>query len=116
MASLALDLFAAVSHACDGDGRLLCEKFIELPEKAAAPGLYDGREAPLSLTDIASRLYPPPRRAPALPAYTLRDVRRDFKKLIAVAKKYAPTGGPLGKEAAALEVGPPFLRRSRPFV
>jgi hypothetical protein len=94
-------LVEAVTHAVDADGRLLCESFLELPDRAAFAEYYDAVDAPICVGDIAARLYPVPSTTEI---YGVKEARRDLRRLFANSKKCASINSDWAADGARLEV------------
>ncbi len=112
MAGSVRRLFDAVTHATDADGRVLCEDFLELPDKALMPAYYENVESPICLADIANRVYPPSSEEFSQPEpYNLREIRRDLRKLVTNAKKASAYSSPFHRDAMKIEVNVAVRRR-----
>lgn len=97
-------LFAALSHVLDPGGEALCVSLLELPDKSVEPGYYEAVEAPISLGEIAQRLYPTPAASELGVGYTQRELRRDLRRLFNNTKKGMAADSPAVHAATRLEV------------
>jgi Bromodomain len=105
-------LVEAVTHAVDADGRLLCESFLELPDRAAYAEYYDAVDAPICVGDIAARLYPVPS---STEIYGVKEARRDLRRLFANSKRCASINSDWAADGAKLEVGNPVVSACSPL-
>ena len=94
-------LFTSGVTARASNGRLLCESFLELPDRDALPVYYHVIDNPVCVADIAARLT---NDGSFGPNYSYSDTKKDIRRMLANAKRFNASESSVYTDAMALEV------------